>query len=358
MKNEYTIPRNIRDSFDIEDLTAKMAKADWYYDYSDDASVWNKGKKEIDNLKYDLLQISKAEEGLRVVNHLWDKYVPSYSIQKLDFMRQENNNDLSLIKNNTMNKENLDYLKVQVKYMGFGEKLNPDLNYQTRFGDKDFEATLHFKKSETQDRYFFNSYEAKLERENAEQRNHTFYTNKGEGVTAKEAFNLLDGRSVFKDFTSKDNEKYQAWVSLNTEDRTANGQYVMQKTYPKNFDLEKAVDQIPLKELKSPETKERLLQSLEKGNAPLVTLLENGEEKKLYMEASPKQQTVVLYDREAQQPGLKQDTLQTQTMRQEKEREPSREPVKEQSADVVKDFFDNKKSEVPKRQEKNNGLEI
>jgi hypothetical protein len=64
---------------------------------------------------------------------------------------------------------------------------------------------LQFRKSDNSDMYFFNSYEASLQRSNSERVNQTFYLNKGKGVTTKEAFNLLDGRAVHKELTNRDN---------------------------------------------------------------------------------------------------------------------------------------------------------
>jgi hypothetical protein len=39
----------------------------------------------------------------------------------------------------------------------------------------------------------------------------TFYTEKGHGITMKEAYNLLDGRAVNKDFQKAEGQKYNAW---------------------------------------------------------------------------------------------------------------------------------------------------
>src|SRR5205823_3911156 len=120
--------------------------------------------------------------------------------------------DQQLIKRINMNQENVNYLKDSLKYLGFGETLHtalvqklaagkPDfqLLFRASVDQKSFEAVLNFRKSDNSDMYFFNSYTAKLERRDSQTREQTFYINKGKGITIKEAFNLLEGRSVFKE---------------------------------------------------------------------------------------------------------------------------------------------------------------
>ena len=114
-----------------------------------------------------------------------------------------------------MNDKNLEYLKSNLKYQGFGEKLNSELEtnmkqglpefqlkIQTEYNKEKIEAVLHFKKSDQSDMYFFNRYDATLQKTNEEKLSQTFYLNKGNGVTIKEAYNLLNGRAVNKELTS------------------------------------------------------------------------------------------------------------------------------------------------------------
>lgn len=87
MENNYPIPRNVLDGYDIAGLMNKMAKADWYYDYSEDSAVWNRGLLEIKGIKEDLAQLSKMENGVMAANYLWDAYVPAHSVSKPDFLQ-------------------------------------------------------------------------------------------------------------------------------------------------------------------------------------------------------------------------------------------------------------------------------
>lgn len=210
---------------------------------------------------------------------------------------------------NFMNQENLQYLKDNIKYMGFGEKLNSELEQKMQegktdfqltasveFNKKSFEATLNFRKSDSTDMYFFNNYHASLERSNGDKVDHTFYLNKGKGVTAKEAFNLLDGRAVHKDLVTKDGNEYKAWLQLDFETRKDKGFEVKQFHENYGYDLKDAVQKFAVAELGDPDKEKALMTSLQKGNVQSVTIEKDGESHKMFMEANPQYKNVTLYD--------------------------------------------------------------
>ena len=208
-----------------------------------------------------------------------------------------------------MNAENLKYLSDNIKYMGFGETLKVELErnmgegkgeFQLHFkavvNNKPFEATLNFRKSDSLDMYFFNNYHASLEKSNGEKVDHTFYLNKGKGVTAKEAFNLLDGRAVHKDLITKDGNEYKAWLQLDFENKTDKGFEVKQFHENYGYDLKAAVEKFAVAELKEPDKEKALMASLQKGNVQSVTIEKDGESHKIFMEANPQYKNVTLYD--------------------------------------------------------------
>lgn len=219
-------------------------------------------------------------------------------------------NFLSFENQETMNKENFEYLANNVKYMGFGEKLADELksniergnsefhlNFKTEFNKKDFEATLHFRKSDSTDMYFFNSYRATLERTNGEKIDQLFYINKGHGVTAKEAFNLLDGRAVHKELETKGGEKYTAWMQLDFENKDKHQNYEV-KQYHENFgyNLKDAVGRLPVVEMDGGDKEKQLLHSLEKGNIQAVNFDVDGRKEQMYIEANPAYKSIHVYD--------------------------------------------------------------
>lgn len=209
-----------------------------------------------------------------------------------------------------MNTENLTYLKDNVKYMGFGESLSSELEknirenkadfrlqYKAEINQKPFEATLHFRKSDNTDMYFFNSYQAGLERKNKETLEQTFYLNKGKGITAKEAYNLLEGRSVHKELTNKTGEAYKAWVQLDLSNKDKNGNYEV-KQYHENYgyDLKSAVSKFAVTEMDGAEKEKSLMQSLQKGNIQMVNMDSKEGPQKMFIEANPQFKTINLYD--------------------------------------------------------------
>lgn len=214
------------------------------------------------------------------------------------------------IKNKSMNEQNMQYLKDNIKYMGFGEGLHADLekslnagktDFQLHFkgemSQKPFEATLNFRKSDTSDMYFFNSYSAKLERNNGDVKEQLFYLDKGKGVTAKEAFNLLEGRAVHKELANKNNEPYKAWLQLDFNAKDKHNNFEV-KQYHENYgyDLRAAVGKLSIAELGDPEKEKNLMASLQKGNMQSVSVEKDGTSVKLFVEANPQFKTVNVYD--------------------------------------------------------------
>lgn len=209
-----------------------------------------------------------------------------------------------------MNEQNLKYLKENIKYLGFGEKLFPELQnnieqglsefhlkISTEFNKDKIGAELHFKKSETNDMYFLNGYNATLQKPDGRELSQAFYLNKGNGITIKEAYNLLHGRAVNKDLTNKQGEKFNTWIQLDLTQKNEKGNYES-KQYHKNYgyDLELPLLKFPIKELENKEQKEALMKSLQKGNLQSVTFEHNGKEQKMFIAANPQMKTINIYD--------------------------------------------------------------
>ncbi|RTL60107.1 MAG: hypothetical protein EKK37_04495 [Sphingobacteriales bacterium] len=214
------------------------------------------------------------------------------------------------LKTSIMNNENFQYLTDNIKYMGFGETLKAELernmkegkgefqvHFKAEINKKPFEATLNFRKSDSSDMYFFNNYNASLEKSNGEKNEQTFYLNKGKGVTAKEAYNLLDGRAVHKDLVTKEGQPYKAWIQLDFEKKDKNNNFEVKQFHENyGYDLKAAVEKFAVAELNDPEKTKALMQSLEKGNVQSVTIEKDGSSHKMFMEADPQFKKVTLYD--------------------------------------------------------------
>jgi hypothetical protein len=209
-----------------------------------------------------------------------------------------------------MNEKNLKYLKDNLKYMGFGEKLNADLEnglkegkpeFQLKLNEKMFqgnmEVNLQFKQSPSSDMYFFNSYEARLTKDNGHDISQSFYLNNGKGVTYKEAYNLLDGRSVLKDMTNKEGEKYAAWLKLDFSKNATNNHFGTRQFHAEKYGFNLASELGKLNIVKLPEEKEKqLMQSLQKGNRQAVNFIKDGKETPMFIEANPQFKSINVYD--------------------------------------------------------------
>lgn len=204
-------------------------------------------------------------------------------------------------------KENIQELQDRLKYSGFGETLNKELEKQIKARKSDFELNmtkdlgdkklgygLHFRKSD-EGRYYYNGFDARLSTPEGKEVSQRFYQN--QGITAKEALNLLEGRSVFKSLFTKEGERYNAWLQLDLGIRDEKGNYpVIQYHQNYGYKLEDAVKEFPLKDLKYPERLDLLLYSLKKGNRHEVEI--EGNDSKFLLEANPRYKTMNIYDGE------------------------------------------------------------
>ena len=216
-----------------------------------------------------------------------------------------------LINNNAMNTQNLEFLQSNLKYFGFGDQLNEALEKNIKDQKNEFQLkieiphfnnkmdyTLHFKKSDSTDMYFFNRYDAALQNGKPElDKIQSFYVNKGNGATAKEAFNLLEGRSVHKDLLNKEGQKYSAWLKIDFDNSDDRGNFKLKQFSEQyGYNLEKTLGNYPIKELGDAEQKTQLLNSLQKGNAQQVTIQKDGADAKYYIEAVPQYKNINVYD--------------------------------------------------------------
>lgn len=225
----------------------------------------------------------------------------------------------------TMNMTNLEYLQDQVKYTGFGDQLKEKLqeaiekggaefklDFQTKFGSETIDAELSFSRSKSTDMYFFNSYRAEIQKEGSDEKlSQTFYindfNNRDNNIYLKEAFNLMNGRSVNKDLVTKEGESYNAWLQMDFKQSNEHGNFKI-KQYHENYgyDLEEALSKHAIKELSNDQYKSNLLESLRKGNLQSVTFQKDGGEVKKFIEASPQFKSVNIYDSNMKREGQRQ----------------------------------------------------
>ncbi|GAA4729040.1 hypothetical protein [Flavisolibacter ginsenosidimutans] len=157
----------------------------------------------------------------------------------------------------------------------------------------------------------------------------TFFIGKANNITLKEAYNLMSGRAVNKDLLNKEGQAYNAWVQMNFKETDKSGNYLL-KQYHQNygFDLAKELAKHPIKELADEKEKYRLLESLQKGNRQMVTLLKEGTEQKMFIEANPRFKSLNVYDTSMQRvynQSLNEKGSQEQSAKQEVKKETNKQ---------------------------------
>ncbi|SIS63720.1 hypothetical protein SAMN05421796_101741 [Chryseobacterium piscicola] len=210
--------------------------------------------------------------------------------------------------------DQIKYLKDQLKYLGFGEneKLHKDLEIGIKSKNQQFEIkttsdktlpgnkadfTLKFNKTENGG-VFLNSYNAKLTNEKAEEISHNFSVNRENTFTAKEAVNLMEGRSVKIEFHNpKSDQQETAFVQFNFEEpKTEKGNFMFQNFYENyGVDTDKIVEKSNLI-FDKPEYRENTIKSLEKGNIVKVKFDLNDKITEGKAVLNPQYRNLSLYD--------------------------------------------------------------
>ncbi|MBE9598643.1 hypothetical protein [Pedobacter sp. MC2016-24] len=217
---------------------------------------------------------------------------------------------------------NAESLHTNVKYTGFDidiehlkremATLQPEFKIEIRKeiggklnAGKEMVYTLPFTKSQTENNYFFNSFQATLKRPGMEDLSTEFYAD--QRITAREAFNLLEGRSVEKKYNRHEpieqdgktvykpikDDTYMAWRKIDFTDTDARGNFKLQsfgEGY--GFKFEEKLANVPLKLPLDDDAKK----DLKKGEVITVTFAKEDNTIKGYLQANPKNWNFNTYD--------------------------------------------------------------
>ncbi|MFD2871942.1 hypothetical protein ACFS5N_05650 [Mucilaginibacter ximonensis] len=213
----------------------------------------------------------------------------------------------------TMNMKNFEYLKDQLKYTGFGDiaekelktKLEGDepkftLTHEREFDDRKVVAQLEFNRSKESDMYFFNGYKVTTTPENQKEAmtQHFYVNHKGQNITLKEAYNLMNGRAVFKqEWSNRENQLYPAWLKLDFTNPDDKGSFKL-KPYNENYgyNLEKSLEKHQEIKIVGEAAAQQLAKDLQKGNRVPITISKDGASAKIFVEASPTTHGLNVYD--------------------------------------------------------------
>lgn len=230
-----------------------------------------------------------------------------------DFKTKESLNKLVEQFNESQYK-NFNFLKDQIKFLGFGTKENLHLELANKItqGADNFKIDLHsemnhfksnqikfelsFNKSKETGNVFFNSYEIKLNNKEKEQYLSFTVDLKKIPFSAKEAVNLIEGRSVRTEINLKNGDKEDVFVKIDFQNPNENGKYNLNKFFPNygvnTSDILKKSNVL----IANDEIKNKLIKSLEKGNVVPVIIKNNEGNNKLNAVLNPQFKTLNLYD--------------------------------------------------------------
>lgn len=153
----------------------------------------------------------------------------------------------------------------------------------------------------------------------------SFYPDRGNGFTATQAANLIEGRAVYRDdLVNRGGVPYKAWVKLDMDSPKDNSHNYTTNQYNDpayGFHLEQVLEKYNIRELANPEQKQALIESLYNGNRPTITAVKDGQEVKMQLEAVPRYSQVNLYQ---------------QNGKPEKREQFLKEPIQEQGIKVEK----------------------
>lgn len=159
-----------------------------------------------------------------------------------------------------MNKENFDMLKGVLQSPDFAndpdlllqleDELSQDqfsfqLSTKSSFDDLTFiEARLHFYRPNRNTHLRLEKYGCQLTyfSDPSKSRFNTFLVHNGEGITFREAFNLLQGRSIYKPLTTTIDKQHSVWLQLDFDKRDTLDNYVFREFRVGNsYPLEKVL---------------------------------------------------------------------------------------------------------------------
>ncbi|RKR08866.1 hypothetical protein C8C83_0461 [Flavobacterium sp. 90] len=193
-------------------------------------------------------------------------------------------------------------LHEQVQRIGFRD-LSNQLDQQIKQGHEQFtipvsyyvnekerlNQELSFSKDQS-GKYQFEGYKTTLQNESKpeEERSQYFKVQEGNSIDSIQAYNLLAGRAI---------QKEKSWIQLDLNDKDASGNHRIKEFHSSyGYDLEKAVQQLPLKELSNKTESDKLKNALKQGNRHPITLIKNGNEYRFYIEANPQFKSLNIYD--------------------------------------------------------------
>lgn len=187
----------------------------------------------------------------------------------------------------------------ELQRMVYRDKYSFMLATEVNFGEKHIlKICAYFCKVFELGTYFLQKYQITdhLPSDPTNEKSQTFYMHMGISVNLSEAFNLLQGRAVFKEIASPEEDQYFAWILLNFHDKEPDGNFKITKYRSNGYDLEKILSNYPIVEMYNSDLKASIIKSLKNGNRREVTFRSvSGKCTLKYIEANPTTQSIRIY---------------------------------------------------------------
>ncbi len=209
---------------------------------------------------------------------------------------------ITIRKDNRKAEDNSQALHQQVQRAGFAD-MSAKINEEMKQGHQQFSipVSYYLNDKERLDHhlsfvkdqsgvYQFDGYKTTLYNESKpdEKRQQYFRMNDEQRVNTTEAYNLLAGRCVHNGGT---------WMQLDFNDKDQQGNFRIKQFHADyGYNLEKALQQLPLKELLNKSETDKLQSELKNGSRVSVSFVKDGKEQRFYIEANPQFKSVNIYD--------------------------------------------------------------
>jgi hypothetical protein len=115
-------------------------------------------------------------------------------------------------------------------------------------------------------------------------------------ISIIQAYNLLEGRSVFSKGSFGFGSVGNAWIRIDFDRKSEFGYYkYKQARSDENYDLESVLSRYPIREMNDRETKMEVLNSLRQGNLHPVMFDKATKSERMFIEANPEFMTINIY---------------------------------------------------------------
>jgi len=214
-------------------------------------------------------------------------------------------------KENIMNQENYKYVADQVKYGGgFGDAMHADIksNFEKgmeksstvlvkQHGTNVAESTLNFSKSKDTDMQFWNSFNMKVRFEDGTEKSQTFKVDRINKniITENEAYKLLTGASLLKEFKTGPESLEKKWLVLDEHGPDGNRK-LLNFGEKHGFDLRGMLNKLPIQDKHMQGIVEGIADTLERGYKANVTYQVDGDERKVTLSAKPRYKAIEQVD--------------------------------------------------------------